>query len=51
MYRITDLHGFFGITEIPYIVSMLLTTFVLIVIINGFNLIDGIDGLASGVGI
>jgi UDP-GlcNAc:undecaprenyl-phosphate/decaprenyl-phosphate GlcNAc-1-phosphate transferase len=48
--RITDLHGFLGITGIPYIVSIVLTTFVLIVIINGFNLIDGIDGLASGVG-
>jgi UDP-N-acetylmuramyl pentapeptide phosphotransferase/UDP-N-acetylglucosamine-1-phosphate transferase len=29
----------------------LLTIFVFIVIINGFNLIDGIDGLASGIGI
>ncbi len=49
--RITDLHGFFGIREIPYVVSVLLTLFVIIVILNGLNLIDGIDGLASGVGI
>jgi UDP-N-acetylmuramyl pentapeptide phosphotransferase/UDP-N-acetylglucosamine-1-phosphate transferase len=48
--RITNLHGFFGINEIPYIASILLTFFVTIVIINAINLIDGIDGLASGVG-
>jgi UDP-GlcNAc:undecaprenyl-phosphate/decaprenyl-phosphate GlcNAc-1-phosphate transferase len=49
--RITSLHEFLGVTGIPYIASIVLTMFVLIVIINGFNLIDGIDGLASGVGI
>ena len=49
--RFTDLHGFLGISHLLYVHSFLLTTFVLIVIINGFNLIDGIDGLASGVGI
>lgn len=49
--RFTSLHGFLGIYEIPYIMSVFLTCFVFIVIINGFNLIDGIDGLASGIGI
>lgn len=49
--RLTSLHGFLGVHEIPYIASILLTSFVFIVIINGFNLIDGIDGLASGIGI
>jgi UDP-N-acetylmuramyl pentapeptide phosphotransferase/UDP-N-acetylglucosamine-1-phosphate transferase len=49
--RLTSLHGFNGITHINYIASILLTLFVFIVIINGFNLIDGIDGLAAGVGI
>lgn len=49
--RFTSLHGFLGVHEIPYIASILLTCFVFIVIINGFNLIDGIDGLASGIGI
>jgi UDP-N-acetylmuramyl pentapeptide phosphotransferase/UDP-N-acetylglucosamine-1-phosphate transferase len=49
--RFSSLHGFLGIHEIPYILSVLLTCFVFIVIINGFNLIDGIDGLASGIGI
>ena len=49
--RITNLYGLFYIEQLPYIVSILLTIFVFIVIINGFNLIDGIDGLASGIGI
>ena len=49
--RITNLYGFLGITEIGYIPSLLLSVFVIIVIMNGFNLIDGIDGLAAGIGI
>ena len=49
--RITDLYGLFYVYHLPYIASILLTVFVFIVIINGFNLIDGIDGLASGIGI
>ena len=49
--RIPGLYGLFGIGQLPYVVSILLTVFVFIVIINGFNLIDGIDGLASGIGI
>jgi UDP-GlcNAc:undecaprenyl-phosphate GlcNAc-1-phosphate transferase len=49
--RITNLYGLFHIGQLPYLVSILLTVFVFIVIINGFNLIDGIDGLASGIGI
>lgn len=49
--RVTSFHGFLQIWEIPYIISILFTFFMFIVIINGFNLIDGIDGLASGVGI
>jgi UDP-GlcNAc:undecaprenyl-phosphate/decaprenyl-phosphate GlcNAc-1-phosphate transferase len=49
--RISDLHGLLGIGHIPYLLSVVLTIIVMIVIINGFNLIDGIDGLASGIGI
>jgi len=49
--RIENFYGLFGITQIPYIVSILFTVFVLLLIINGFNLIDGIDGLAAGIGI
>lgn len=49
--RLSSLHGFFGIYEIPLIFSYLLSFFVFIVIVNAMNLIDGIDGLASGLGI
>lgn len=49
--RITSLYGLLGVMQLPYAVSVILTIFVFIVIINGFNLIDGIDGLASGIGI
>jgi len=47
----TSLHGFLGIHEIPALVGAPLTIFVIVVITNSFNLIDGIDGLAAGVGI
>lgn len=48
--RITSLHGVFGIREIDDWASIALSVFTYIVIVNAFNLIDGIDGLASGVG-
>ncbi|MDD3078230.1 MAG: MraY family glycosyltransferase [Paludibacter sp.] len=49
--RLTSLHGFLGIYFIPQFLSYLLSFFVFIVIINALNLIDGVDGLASGLGI
>lgn len=49
--RVTSFHGFLGLKEIPYFVSIVFTIFMFVVIINGYNLIDGIDGLAAGVGI
>jgi UDP-GlcNAc:undecaprenyl-phosphate/decaprenyl-phosphate GlcNAc-1-phosphate transferase len=49
--RITTFHGFLNINEIPYWGSVVLSVFVYVIIFNGFNLIDGIDGLASGVAI
>ena len=48
--RITDLHGFFGL-NINYLASVIISVFIMIFIINGFNLIDGIDGLAAITGI
>ena len=48
--RITDLHGFFGI-ELNYLASISISIFLMVFIINGFNLIDGIDGLAAITGI
>ena len=47
----TDLHGFLGIHQINPVIGSILTIFVVIVITNSFNLIDGIDGLAAGIGI
>ena len=49
--RITSMHGLFGIKEIPYWASLFLSLFTFIVISNAFNLIDGLDGLASGIGL
>lgn len=48
--RITSMHGLFGIREIPDWASIFLSVFTYIVIVNAFNLIDGVDGLAGGVG-
>ena len=45
---IDNLHGLFGIHEIPLFVSYPLTVFVILLVVNAMNLIDGIDGLASG---
>lgn len=49
--KFTNLHGFLGIHQIPLWFSALLTIFLIVIIINSFNLIDGIDGLAASVGI
>lgn len=49
--RISNLHELFNIGDIPYSISIVITIFVLIVLMNSFNLIDGINGLASGIGI
>ena len=48
--RITHLHGLFGIGEIGIVPSYIISLFILIAIINSINLIDGVDGLASGLG-
>ena len=49
--RITNLHGFLGIWEISNWISYPLSFFVYLLVINGLNLVDGVDGLASGLGI
>lgn len=48
---ITSLHGFLGVFEINYHISILITLVAIVGIINCFNLMDGIDGLSSGLGI
>ncbi|MBC8035047.1 MAG: undecaprenyl/decaprenyl-phosphate alpha-N-acetylglucosaminyl 1-phosphate transferase [Chitinophagaceae bacterium] len=49
--QITSMHGFLGIYEIPEMFSLLLTYFAVLVVINSFNLIDGVDGLAGSLGL
>jgi UDP-N-acetylmuramyl pentapeptide phosphotransferase/UDP-N-acetylglucosamine-1-phosphate transferase len=46
--RISSCSGLLNITIMPYWVSVGFTLFVYLLIINAFNLIDGIDGLAGG---
>jgi UDP-N-acetylmuramyl pentapeptide phosphotransferase/UDP-N-acetylglucosamine-1-phosphate transferase len=48
---ITDLGGVFGVQEISYTAGFALTFFTMIVVVNAYNLIDGIDGLAGGIGV
>ena len=45
---INSLSGLFGIYEIPASLGVPLTVLVIVYITNAINLIDGIDGLASG---
>lgn len=48
--RITSLYGVFGVQDLHYLPSVLLSMFTIIVIINAINLIDGINGLSGSVG-
>ncbi|WP_159086063.1 polysaccharide biosynthesis/export family protein [Flavobacterium faecale] len=48
---INSLFGLFGIYKIGIIPAIALTTFVYVLIINSYNLIDGIDGLAGTIAI
>lgn len=45
--RIGSLFGLFGVYEIGYFVSVVLSIVIFVALINAFNLIDGIDGLAG----
>ena len=49
--RLTSMHGLFGVQALPEWASVFLSLFTFIVISNAFNLIDGIDGLAAGIGL
>lgn len=50
-FTIHSLNGFLNISEIPYYLYLIIGGFMMLTIINSYNLIDGIDGLASVVGI
>ena len=46
---INNLYGLFGFWEIPYYIGIPLTIFIMVLIDNAINLIDGIDGLAASI--
>lgn len=50
-FVIESLNGFLNVFEIPYFLYLIIAGFLMLTIINSYNLIDGIDGLASVVGI
>ncbi|MCX6310766.1 MAG: MraY family glycosyltransferase [Bacteroidetes bacterium] len=49
--RIRGMHGLFSVNDIPLWASIFLSIFTYIVTVNAYNLIDGVDGLAAGVGL
>jgi UDP-N-acetylmuramyl pentapeptide phosphotransferase/UDP-N-acetylglucosamine-1-phosphate transferase len=49
--RFTTFHGFMSIQYLPEWVYYLITVFIIVLIINALNLVDGIDGLAASIGI
>jgi UDP-GlcNAc:undecaprenyl-phosphate GlcNAc-1-phosphate transferase len=49
--RITSFWGLFEVNDLPYWFSIALSLFTYIVIVNAMNLIDGVDGLAGGIGV
>lgn len=48
--KLTSFYGIFGIGELPEFLSIVLSIFTILVIINAFNLIDGINGLSASIG-
>lgn len=49
--HLSSLYGFFGINEVPQWLSYGLTIFVMLGLINSYNMIDGVNGLAASIGI
>lgn len=47
--RIESMFGIFGVYELPFFLSVLLSVVAILVIINAFNLIDGINGLSASI--
>ena len=47
----TGLHGLFGIHTLTGIFPAAVSLLFILIVVNAFNFIDGIDGLAAGVGI
>lgn len=45
---IDNLHGLFGIYEIPFWLGYILSVLIIMTVVNALNLIDGLDGLLAG---
>lgn len=50
-FRISSFYGLFGIYDLPITISVTISVILLLGLINAYNLIDGIDGMASITGI
>lgn len=49
--RIESMHGFLGVGQLPEPVGIALSYITIIVVVNAYNLIDGVDGLAGSLGV
>lgn len=49
--RLDSMHGLLGLNKLPEAFGLALSYLTIIVVINSFNLIDGVDGLAASLGI
>jgi UDP-GlcNAc:undecaprenyl-phosphate/decaprenyl-phosphate GlcNAc-1-phosphate transferase len=49
--RLDSMYGLLGFNELPEAFGLALSYLTIIVVINSFNLIDGVDGLAASLGI
>ncbi|MEN9497550.1 MAG: hypothetical protein RL750_449 [Bacteroidota bacterium] len=49
--RLEGMYGLFGVQQVPLMFSYVISYMTIIVIVNAFNLIDGVDGLATSLGI
>ena len=49
--RIDNFGGLFGIYELSTFYSYIFSVFVFVILVNAFNLIDGIDGLSASIGL
>jgi UDP-GlcNAc:undecaprenyl-phosphate/decaprenyl-phosphate GlcNAc-1-phosphate transferase len=48
---VTNLHGFLGMYALTHTESVYISFFTIILLINAFNLLDGVDGLAASIGL
>lgn len=49
-YRFTGFYGVLGLNEMPFALSIFISTLFILLLINAFNLIDGINCLAASIG-